>query len=161
MLLEPHQWAHRQLWYPTVMWPALVERAVGAGRVALLTTTADRTCLIGLLNAYLPMVRRSPRYLARRGTPESTDEAFVASDSGCRVAGSERVTIIDPTGERFVPKQKWGAAYVLPANPWPPSGVSKGRRNRAPLSRTRLLSTNVNPENRIYGLQNPDLALHL
>ena len=85
--------------------PALVEREVGAGRVALLTTTLDRDWTdFPIRTAYLPLVRRLVRFLARRGTSESDQTARVGRryTIDTEAQTPERVTIIDPTDERFV-----------------------------------------------------------
>ena len=85
--------------------PALVEREVGAGRVALLTTTLDREWTdLPIHTAYLPMVRRLVRFLARRGTSHTEQTARVGSRYALDVEAQtpERVTVIDPSAERFV-----------------------------------------------------------
>ncbi len=85
--------------------PALVERQVGAGRVALLTTTIDRDWTdLPIRTAFLPFSRRLVRYLARRGTSGRDGPALVGEHYTLDVESQnpDRVTIIDPAGERFV-----------------------------------------------------------
>jgi hypothetical protein len=103
--------------------PALVEREFGSGRVALLTTTVDRDWTdLPIRTAYLPLTRRIVRYLARRGAAESDDEIIVGRRLRLDVEAQspERVSIVDPVGDRFalVPEPPDDSAVdFTPAHP--------------------------------------------
>jgi hypothetical protein len=84
--------------------PALVEREVGAGRVALLTTTIDRDWTdLPIRTAFVPLARRLVRHLARRGAAERELPAIVGQRLVLDVEAMrpDRVTIVDPSGARF------------------------------------------------------------
>ncbi len=85
--------------------PALIEKPLGQGRVALLTTTVDRDWTdFPIRTAYLPLMRRLTQYLARRSTSEHRNN----HPTGARVrleAPSQdrgRVEVRDPDGGRIV-----------------------------------------------------------
>lgn len=102
--------------------PALVERAVGAGRVALLTTTLDRDWTDWpIRTAYLPTMRRLVRHLARRGATGGEGEAVVGARFRLDVESQnpERVVIVGPGGERFVevPEGEGDSVFFTPETP--------------------------------------------
>jgi hypothetical protein len=85
--------------------PALVQQELGAGRVGLLTTSIDRDWTdLPIRTAFLPMMRRLVRYLARRGASERSTGAIVGERHVIDVESQrpDRVTVIDPAGNRFV-----------------------------------------------------------
>lgn len=84
--------------------PALLERAVGRGRVMLWTTSVDLDWAdVALTTAYVPMVRRLVEYLARR-SGAAADQAELGARVVLPVAalGPERVSVETPSGERVV-----------------------------------------------------------
>ncbi len=85
--------------------PALLERPLGEGRVALLTTTLDRDWTdLPIRTAFLPMMQRYLRYLARRGTSAGEVSPYVASRVSLEVPADKRarVEVRDPDGGRIV-----------------------------------------------------------
>jgi hypothetical protein len=97
--------------------PALLERRVERGRVFLLTTTIDRAWTdLPLRTAFLPMMRRSMLYLARRATSEGTERYLVGDTIKLDVTGlaDRRVVVTGPDSLRFVLEPKDGLATVEP-----------------------------------------------
>jgi hypothetical protein len=85
--------------------PAIVERDIGAGRVALLTTSIDRDWTdLPIRTAFLPLARRLIRHLARRSGSEASSSAVVGERHTIDVEAQNpsRVTVVDPNGQRFV-----------------------------------------------------------
>lgn len=85
--------------------PALVERDFGAGRVALFTTTIDRDWTdLPIRTAFLPMMRRLIRHLARRGATDSHTEAMVGLPVAIDIEAQnpERVQITGPNDDRYI-----------------------------------------------------------
>ncbi|MBH23887.1 MAG: hypothetical protein CMH57_05405 [Myxococcales bacterium] len=86
--------------------PALLERELGEGRSALLTTTVDRDWSdLPIKTAFLPLRRRLVRYLARRSTSAEASERVVAAKVALDAAalGRGRIEVRDPEGGRIVP----------------------------------------------------------
>ena len=84
--------------------PALVERAEGAGRVAMLATTVDLEWNdLPIRTAYLPLMRRLAAYLARQ-SGERRVEAEVGAEQVVDAAAlsPERLTVLAPDGARTV-----------------------------------------------------------
>lgn len=103
--------------------PALVERAVGSGRVALLTTSIDRDWTdLPIRTAFLPLMRRTVRYLARRGATEGGQTGTVGERFSLDVESQspERVTIIAPNQERYVLTPRGGAEGTVSMVPETP-----------------------------------------
>lgn len=96
--------------------PALVERQVGRGRVMLLTTTIDYDWAdLPVLTAYLPLVRRTIQYLARRGSSGASQVAIgerVSRDVGSLRA--DRVIVTSPGGLRHVLVPQAGTVTLVP-----------------------------------------------
>lgn len=98
--------------------PALVERTVGQGRVMLWTTTLDLDWTdLPIRTAYLPLVRRTIDYLARRagqsgvttgvGAPLTLDVAALGVDRLVIEAPSGARTVLPTDGDdvRFAPSE--------------------------------------------------------
>jgi hypothetical protein len=81
--------------------PALVEAAVGRGRVLLLTTTVDREWTdLPIRPGFLPLVQETARYLA--GAPSGEAAAAVAVGQKREIAlepDDRRIEIVPPVGE--------------------------------------------------------------
>jgi len=81
--------------------PALLERRVGRGRVFLLTTTIDRGWTdLPLRTSFLPLMRRSMLYLARRTTSEDRRRYIVGDKISLDIAGlvDEQAVVRGPVG---------------------------------------------------------------
>ena len=81
--------------------PALVERAIGQGRVLLWTTSIDMDWTDApIRTAYLPLVRRVIDYLARRaGSAGAQAEVGEAVTLDLATLGADRVAITTPDGD--------------------------------------------------------------
>jgi len=85
--------------------PALLERAIGEGRVAFWTTTLDRDWTdLPIRTAFLPLMRRYLRYLARRGASGSTASHIVGQKVSLEIPPDKRgrIEVRDPDGGRIV-----------------------------------------------------------
>lgn len=104
--------------------PALIERAVGQGRVLLWTSTVDREWTdLPIRTAYLPFVQRAAMYLARRTTTRGQTQPLVGRPHRMEISGlaRERVIIrgplhVDPPG-RHVLEPEDGAVTFTPNTP--------------------------------------------
>ena len=97
--------------------PALLERQVGKGRVFMLTTTLDRDWTdLPVQPAFLPLMRRSILYLARRATSEGEERHHVGTSVELDVSGliEERAIIKDPEGTRIVLEPRNGTVAFTP-----------------------------------------------
>ncbi len=97
--------------------PALLERRVQKGRVFLLTTTIDRGWTdLPLRTAFLPMMRRSMLYLARRATSEGEERYAVGDVVKLDVTGlaDRRVVVTGPESLRFVLEPEEGMVTLKP-----------------------------------------------
>jgi len=83
--------------------PALLERSVGQGRVMLLTTTIDRDWTgLAIRKSFLPLIRRSLRYLSRSIGGGET-QASVGQPHRLRFDTTPiRVVVTQPDNERLV-----------------------------------------------------------
>lgn len=98
--------------------PALLERSVERGRVMLFTTSVDLEWTdLATRTAYLPLVRRTVQYLARRGTSEGSLENLVGDTVELDVASlaSERVVVRGPDDVRVVLAPEDGSVSMVPA----------------------------------------------
>ena len=98
--------------------PALVERPVGEGRVALWTTTLDIDWTdFAIRTAYLPLVRRLVDYLARRGSSgASTVELGRSHRVDVSALDAERVIVVaEATGARRVRRVSGAEVQLEPA----------------------------------------------
>jgi hypothetical protein len=81
--------------------PALVEAAVGRGRVLLLTTTVDREWTdLPIRPGFLPLVQETARYLA--GAPSGEAAAAIAVGQKREIAlepDDRRIEVVPPAGE--------------------------------------------------------------
>jgi hypothetical protein len=96
--------------------PAIVERRVGQGRVALLTTTVDLDWNdLPIRTAYLPMMRRLVSYLARQ-SGDTRAEATVGQRLVLDVESlnPERLAVIAADGARTVVSIEAGKAGFVP-----------------------------------------------
>lgn len=85
--------------------PALLEKSLGEGRVALMTTTIDRDWTdFPIRTAYLPLMRRLMQYLARRSTSGHATNHAVGARVRLEVQPQDRgrVEVRDPEDERIV-----------------------------------------------------------
>lgn len=85
--------------------PALLERRVGQGRVVMMTTSVDREWTdFPIRTAYLPLMRRTMMYLARRSASRGEAKHIVGGRVRLEVAGlvHERVIAHTPSGGRLV-----------------------------------------------------------
>jgi hypothetical protein len=122
--------------------PALIERQVGDGRVMLLTTTLDREWTdFPVRTAFLPLMRRAVKYLARRVTSTGRDKPVVGEPLELEVTGlvREQVVITGPDGQRAVLEPSDGMVSFTPkavgfyqvwADSEEPRGDSENPRNR-------------------------------
>lgn len=97
--------------------PALLERKVGQGRVFMLTTTVDRAWTdLPVRTAFLPLMRRSMLYLARRATSKGAERYIVGERVQVDVTGliDERAIIRGPGDTRFVLEPEEGLVSFVP-----------------------------------------------
>ena len=97
--------------------PALLERRVGKGRVFMLTTTLDREWTdLPLKTAFLPLIRRSVLYLARRATSAGEERHRVGEQVEIDVSGliDERAIIQAPDGNRTILEPQDGTVTFVP-----------------------------------------------
>ncbi|MFW5968764.1 MAG: BatA domain-containing protein, partial [Persicimonas sp.] len=100
--------------------PALLERKVGDGRVMMLTTTLDREWTdFPVRTAFLPMMRRSMEYLARRASARGADRPIVGEKVHLEVSGlvDERAIVRGPDDARHVLERRDGAVEFTPPEP--------------------------------------------
>jgi hypothetical protein len=96
--------------------PALVEAAVGRGRVLLLTTTVDREWTdLPIRPGFLPLIQEIARYLA--GAPSGEAATAIAVGQKREIAlepDDRRVEIVPPTGESrwLTPPARSGDAHA-------------------------------------------------
>ena len=97
--------------------PALIERKTGKGRVFLLTTTLDRAWSdLPVRTAFLPLLRRSILYLARRATSEGDRRHRVGEPVELDVGGlvDERAVVRGPGDRRWVLEPEEGQVSFVP-----------------------------------------------
>jgi hypothetical protein len=97
--------------------PALVERAVGKGRVLLLASTVDREWTdLPIRPGFLPLMRESARRLVGASDTEASPALFVGQVRELPVAADDRrLEITKPDGSVWVAKnERPGAARTLP-----------------------------------------------
>jgi hypothetical protein len=97
--------------------PALIERRVGHGRVLLLTTTLDFEWTdLPVRSAYLPLMRRSVLYLARRAASRGKERPVVGEKMRIEVSGmvQERVILHTPGEGRVVLEPEDGVVTFTP-----------------------------------------------
>jgi Mg-chelatase subunit ChlD len=118
MLLEPSQTTEaREILAYVDNAPALIERKVGEGRVMMLTTTIDREWTdLPVRTAFLPLVRRSMQYLARRATSAGKERSTVDERTTLDVSGlvDERAIIRGPQETRLVLEPAEGTVGFSP-----------------------------------------------
>ena len=119
--------------------PALLERSRGSGRVFLLTTTIDRAWTdLPVRTAFLPLMRRSILYLARRATSEGSKKHTVGRRVALDVSGvvDNRAIIKGPKDLRHVLEPQEGTVAFKPQRPgafevWADDGKSESKsKNR-------------------------------
>lgn len=99
--------------------PALIERKVGQGRVMMWTTTIDREWSdLPVRTTFLPLVRRSVQYLARRASSAGKERPTVGERITLEVTGlvDERVVITGPEETRLVLEPTDGIVSFTPAH---------------------------------------------
>jgi hypothetical protein len=100
--------------------PALIERKVGNGRVFLWTSTLDRGWTdFPTRTAFLPLMRRSMLYLARRATSEGDRARKVGERVELDVGGliDDRAVVRGPGDRRWVLEPEEGrVSFVPPAD---------------------------------------------
>ncbi len=99
--------------------PALLERALGRGRVMLWTSTFDDAWTdLPLATTYLPLVRRLVQYLARRGGGAES-QAELGERVAIPIGGlrPERVVVETPDGARRVLPTEGDEAGFVPGAP--------------------------------------------
>lgn len=97
--------------------PALIERKRGNGRVFLWTSTLDRAWTdLPVRTAFLPLLRRSILYLARRATSEGQTRYTVGETVELDVGGliEERAVIRGPGDRRWVLEPEEGQVAFEP-----------------------------------------------
>jgi hypothetical protein len=116
--------------------PALLERRVDKGRVFLLTTTLDRAWTdLPVRSAFLPMIRRSILYLARRATSEGDAAHTVGEPVTIDASGlvDDRAVLRGPDEIRHVIEPQKGEISFTPerAGGWEVwTGEGEGSDNR-------------------------------
>jgi hypothetical protein len=135
--------------------PALIERRVGDGRVMLLTTTLDREWTdFPVRTAFLPLMRRTVKYLARRVTSTGRERPVVGEPVELEVTGlvREQVIVTGPEDRRAVLEPTDGMVNFTPrdvgfyqvwADDDEPRGSVENPRNRLD---GLAFSVNVAPE---------------
>lgn len=118
MLLEPapSEQAQQILSYRDSA-PAMVERQVGKGRVLLYTSTIDLDWGdLPLQTAYLPLMRRTMQYLARRATSAERERPVAGKRVALDVSGltEQRAIIRGPDGFRQVLEPTDGQVSFVP-----------------------------------------------
>lgn len=96
--------------------PAVLERTYGAGRVVLWTSTIDMDWTdLPIRTAYLPLVHRTMRYLAQRGSSTAVN-AEVGALLRFELAGLdvERVEVTGPKGRRWSLPVEGDSASIRP-----------------------------------------------
>jgi hypothetical protein len=118
MLLEPSQSTEaREVLAYVDNAPALIERKVGEGRVMMLTTSVDREWTdLPVRTAFLPLVRRSMQYLARRATSAGKERLPVNERVTLDVSGlvDERAIVRGPEDTRLVLEPAEGLVDFVP-----------------------------------------------
>ncbi|MFB6264910.1 MAG: hypothetical protein ABEL76_15005, partial [Bradymonadaceae bacterium] len=97
--------------------PLLLERDAGRGRVLLLTTTLDRDWTdFPIQPAYVPFVRRTLLYLARRATSQEDRDRLVGTTVGLNVGDrvEDRAIVVGPDGERRALEPTDGTVSFVP-----------------------------------------------
>jgi hypothetical protein len=95
--------------------PALVERAVGRGRVMLFTSTVDRDWTdLPIQPAFLPLIQQAVRYLARAPLRESEPPTLIGQPRDLKLqAGDSRVEITLPSAQKRL-FERLGGRQQLP-----------------------------------------------
>lgn len=100
--------------------PALLERKVGDGRTFLFTSTLDRAWTdLPVRTAFLPLIRRSVMYLARRTTSDHEDSYRVGEAVEMEVTGriDDRAVVRGPGEERKIVVPDGGRISFTPSQP--------------------------------------------
>lgn len=118
MLLEPSMPAGvRQILSYKDNAPAMVERAVGKGRTLVFTSTVDLDWSdLALQTAYLPLMRRTMQYLARRATSAERAQPTAGKRMTLDVSGlvQERAIVRGPDELRLVLEPVDGQVNFVP-----------------------------------------------
>ena len=95
--------------------PALVERAVGKGRVLLLTTTVDRDWTdLPIRPGFLPLLREAARHLVGASDDEGAASALVGEPRLLSfTGGAQAVEVRRPDGSVWVGKRGHGEASIM------------------------------------------------
>jgi hypothetical protein len=104
--------------------PALIERPLGAGRVLLWNTSADRSWSDLPVHGFVPLLDRTLSYLAAgaRRRQFTAGEAIVLPPP--RGESADGLTVVTPNGTRLVPRRESGGGQtVLHLEPVPEAGV--------------------------------------
>lgn len=97
--------------------PAMVERAVGKGRTLVFTSTVDLDWSdLALQTAYLPLMRRTMQYLARRATSAERAQPTAGKRMTLDVSGlvQERAIVRGPDELRLVLEPVDGQVNFVP-----------------------------------------------
>jgi len=100
--------------------PALLDRKVGEGRTFLYTSTLDRAWTdLPVRSAFLPMIRRSVMYLARRTTSDQEDSYRAGKTAEIEVPGGidDRAVVRGPGDVRDIVVPDQGRISFTPEQP--------------------------------------------